>query len=63
VWNVVRHVDHSSDGGRLLVCDNYARRSAYFLTELEDEIQILAATELVVDDTPHFNAGILNPTV
>jgi hypothetical protein len=62
---LVRRVDHSNDGGRLLACDGISElvrgRSAYFLTELEGEIQVLnpATTELVADDSPHFNAAIL----
>jgi hypothetical protein len=62
---LVRRVDHSSDGGRLLACDGVSElvrgRSTYFLTELESEIQVLnpATTELVADDSPHFNAAIL----
>jgi hypothetical protein len=36
-------------------------RSAYFLAELEGEIQVLdpATTELVYDGSPHFNAAML----
>jgi SNF2 family DNA or RNA helicase len=62
---LVRRVDHSNDGGRLLVCDGISElvrgRLGYFLTELEDEIQVLdpAATELVADDSPYFNAALL----
>jgi hypothetical protein len=62
---LVRRVDHSSDGGHLLVCDCVSElmrgRSAHFLTELEGEIQVLdpAATELVGDHSPQFNAAIL----
>jgi superfamily II DNA or RNA helicase len=62
---LIRRVDHSNDGGRLLACDGVSElvrgRSAYFLTELEGEIQVLdpAATDLIADDSPHFNAAIL----
>jgi hypothetical protein len=42
---LVRRVDHSNDGGRLLACDGVSElvrgRWAYFLTELEGEIQVL----------------------
>jgi hypothetical protein len=62
---LVRRVDHSNHGGRLLVCDGTSElvrgRTAHFLTALEGEIHVLdpAATELVADDSSHFNAAIL----
>jgi SNF2 family DNA or RNA helicase len=51
--------------GRLLVCDGISElvrgRSAHFLTELEEKIHVPdpAATELVADHSPQFNAAIL----
>ncbi|GAB3771915.1 DEAD/DEAH box helicase [Ramlibacter monticola] len=62
---LVRRSDPSTDGGWLLTCDGVSDlvrgRSALFLTELEDAIQVLdpAATELVPDDSPMFAAAML----
>lgn len=62
---LVRRVDPSSDGGRLLSCDGVSElvrgRAALFLTELEDEIVVLdpAQTELVADTSSHFNSTFL----
>lgn len=62
---LVRRVDPSTDGGWLLTCDGVSElvrgRAALFLTELEDEIQVLdpAATELVPDQSPTFTAALL----
>lgn len=62
---LVRRVDPSADGGWLLSCDGISElvrgRPALFLTELEDEIQVLdpSATEIVPDDSPTFNASLL----
>src|SRR4051812_21988521 len=62
---LVRRVDPSTDGGWLLSCDGISElvrgRPALFLTELEDEIQVLdpSATEIVPDDSPTFNASLL----
>ena len=58
-------VDPSSDGGWLLSCDGISDlvrgQSALFLTELEEEIEVLdpALTKLVVDTSPTFNASML----
>lgn len=62
---LVRRVDPSKDGGHLLTCDGVSElvrsREALFLTELEDEIEVLnpAHTQLVADDSPIFNASML----
>ena len=54
---LIRRVDPSIDGGWLLTCDGVSElvrgRDALFLTELEDEIEVLdpAATRLVGDDS------------
>ena len=56
-WLVLR-TDPTSDGGFLLTCDGVSElvrgRSALFLTELEEDIEVLdpANTELVADDKP-----------
>jgi superfamily II DNA or RNA helicase len=62
---LVRRVDPSSDGGYLLCCDGVSElvrgRSAQFLTVLEDDILLLdpAKTELVADESSHFNSTFL----
>ena len=62
---LIRRVDPSTDGGWLLTCDGISHlvrsQSALFLTELEDDIEVLdpAATELVPDTSPTYNATIL----
>ena len=62
---LVRRVDPSADGGRLLTCDGISElvrgRTALFLTKLEDRIDILdpSTTELVPDESPTYNASIL----
>ena len=62
---LIRRVDPSSDGGWLLSCDGISDlvrgQSALFLTELEEEIEVLdpALTKLVVDTSPTFNASML----
>lgn len=62
---LVRRVDPSSDGGRLLSCDGVSElvrgRAVQFLTKLENEIKILdpAKTELVADTSAHFNSTFL----
>ncbi|WP_322996264.1 DEAD/DEAH box helicase [Castellaniella sp.] len=62
---LIRRVDPSADGGRLLTCDGISElvrgRTALFLTELEDQIEILdpAATQLVPDNSPTYNASVL----
>jgi superfamily II DNA or RNA helicase len=62
---LIRRVDPSTDGGWLLTCDGISDlvrgKDALFLTKLEDEIEILdpAATQLVPDDSPTFNAALL----
>lgn len=62
---LIRRVDPSADGGRLLTCDGISElvrgRSALFLTHLEDEIEVLdpGATKLVPDESPTYNASIL----
>jgi hypothetical protein len=59
---LVRRVDPSTDGGWLLTCDGISDlvrgQDALFLTQLEDQIEVLdpAATELVPDDSPTYNA-------
>jgi superfamily II DNA or RNA helicase len=62
---LIRRVDPSTDGGWLLTCDGISElvraQSALFLTELEDQIEVLdpALTELVPDNSPTYNASIL----
>ncbi|MCB1633622.1 MAG: DEAD/DEAH box helicase [Xanthomonadales bacterium] len=62
---LIRRLDPSSDGGELLYCDGVSDlvrgRSALFLTELEDRIEVLdpALTQLVPDQSSHFNASML----
>ncbi len=62
---LIRRVDPSTDGGWLLTCDGISDlvrgQSALFLTELEDHIEVLdpAATVLVPDSSPTFNATVL----
>jgi superfamily II DNA or RNA helicase len=62
---LVRRVDPSSDGGRLLTCDGVSDlvrgQSSLFLTALEGPIEVLdpAETQLVADPSPMFNAALL----
>lgn len=62
---LIRRVDPSSDGGWLLTCDGVSElvrgRDALFLTELEDQIEVLdpGATELVRDESTTYNATML----
>lgn len=62
---LVRRVDPSNDGGWLLTCDGVSElvrsREALFLTQLEDHIEVLdpAATRLVADPSPTYNASML----
>lgn len=62
---LIRRVDPSTDGGWLLTCDGISElvrdQSALFLTELEDEIEVLdpATTTLVSDDSPTYNSTML----
>ncbi|MDO8777978.1 MAG: DEAD/DEAH box helicase [Burkholderiaceae bacterium] len=62
---LIRRVDPSTDGGWLLTCDGISdlvrSQSALFLTALEDKIEVLdpAATELVADTSPTYNATLL----
>ena len=62
---LVRRVDPSNDGGRLLTCDGVSDlvrgQSSLFLTALEGPIEVLdpAETELVADPSPMFNAALL----
>jgi superfamily II DNA or RNA helicase len=62
---LIRRADPSADGGSLLTCDGISDlvrgQTALFLTELEDDIEILdpAATLLVPDESPTYNATIL----
>lgn len=62
---LIRRVDSATDGGYLLTCDGISElvrgQSALFLTTLEDTIEVLdpAATELVPDTSPTYNATIL----
>lgn len=61
---LIRRVDPSTDGGWLLTCDGISHlvrsQSALFLTELEDDIEVLdpAKTLLVPDTSPTYNATI-----
>jgi superfamily II DNA or RNA helicase len=63
-WLVLR-TDPTADGGFLLTVDGVSDlvrgRSSLFLTELEDEIEILdpANTVLVPDNSPKFNDALL----
>jgi hypothetical protein len=63
---LVRRVDPSSDGGRLLTCDGVSDlvrgQSSLFLTALEGPIEVLdpAETQLVADPSPMFNAALLS---
>jgi ERCC4-related helicase len=62
---LIRRVDPSIDGGWLLTCDGISDlvrgQDALFLTKLEDQIEVLnpAATQLVPDTSPTYNAGLL----
>lgn len=62
---LIRRVDPSADGGWLLTCDGISdlvrSQNALFLTELEDDIEVLnpAETLLVPDDSPTYNATML----
>jgi superfamily II DNA or RNA helicase len=62
---LIRRADPSADGGSLLTCDGISDlvrgQTALFLTELEDDIEILdpAATLLVPDESPTYNATML----
>lgn len=62
---LIRRVDPSTDGGWLLTCDGVSElvrgRDALFLTELEDQIEVLdpAETRLVADDSPTYTASML----
>lgn len=62
---LVRRVDPASDGGRLLTCDGVSDlvrgQASLFLTALEGPIEVLdpAATQLVADASPMFNAALL----
>ena len=62
---LIRRVDPSTDGGWLLTCDGVSElvrgRDALFLTELEDQIEVLdpAETRLVADDSPTYTASLL----
>jgi len=62
---LIRRVDPSTDGGWLLTCDGVSElvrgRDALFLTELEDQIEVLdpAQTRLVADDSPTYTASLL----
>ena len=62
---LIRRVDPSTDGGWLLTCDGISdlvrAKAALFLTLLEDKIELLdpAATVLVPDTSPTYNATLL----
>ena len=62
---LIRRVDPATDGGYLLTCDGISElvrgQSSLFLTSLEDTIEVLdpAATELVPDTSPTYNATVL----
>lgn len=63
---LVPRVDPATDGGWLLTCDGVSElvrgRDALFLTELEDQIEVLdpATTWLRADDSPIYNASLLH---
>lgn len=62
---LVRRIDPATDGGWLLTCDGISElvraRCALFLTELEEDIEVLdpSETKLVPDTSPAYNASIL----
>jgi superfamily II DNA or RNA helicase len=62
---LIRRADPSADGGSLLTCDGISDlvrgQTALFLTELEDDIEVLdpAETLLVPDESPTYNATML----
>lgn len=62
---LIRRVDPSTDGGWLLTCDGISDlvrgQDALFLTKLEEQIEVLnpAATQLVPDPSPTYNAALL----
>lgn len=62
---LIRRIDPSSDGGDQLTCDGVSElvkgRSALFLTQLEDHIEVLdpADTDLVADGSSHYHATLL----
>lgn len=62
---LIRRVDPSAEGGWLLTCDGISElvrnQNALFLTELEDDIEVLdpAETLLVPDTSATYNATIL----
>jgi len=62
---LIRRVDPSADGGWLLTCDGISDlvrgQNALFLTELEDDIDVLdpAETLLVPDNSATYNATVL----
>lgn len=62
---LVRRVDPSADGGHLLSCDGISElvrgQETLFLTELEDEIEILdpAKTTLIPDTSDKYSAALL----
>ncbi len=63
---LIRRVDPSTDGGWLVTCDGVSElvrgRDALFLTELEDQIEVLdpAQTRLVAGDSPTYTASLLS---
>lgn len=63
---LLRSVDLTADGGRLLNCDGVSPlvrgRNALFFTGLEDEIEILdpAQTRLAHDTSSHYDAAVLH---
>ncbi len=62
---LIRRIDPATDGGWLLSCDGLSDlvrgQSALFLTALEADIEVLdpAATQLVPDTSPTYNASLL----
>jgi superfamily II DNA or RNA helicase len=62
---LIRRADAAVDGGWLLTCDGISDlvqgQTPLFLTELEERIDVLdpAKTELIPDESPHYNAAIL----
>jgi superfamily II DNA or RNA helicase len=62
---LIRRVDPSADGGKLLTCDGVSQlvrgQVALFLTELEDPIEVLdpARTVLVPDTTAQYSGTLL----
>jgi hypothetical protein len=60
---LIRRADPAVDGGWLLSCDGVSElvqgQSPLFLTELEDDIEVLdpVKTQLIYDNSPTYNAA------